>query len=155
MFWDEVGRSCGGWDTHEKAEQRLKNELCPGLDQAYSALLEDLEQRGLLDETIVICMGEHGRTLKPEKRNGLADGRGHWSRAYSVMLAGAGIRPGAIVGASDEKAAFVKDRPVSPEDILATMYHLKGIDPATTVPDRLNRPIKLIQNGNVITELLE
>jgi hypothetical protein len=154
VFWDEYKVVNTAWDTHFNHFSRLEHELLPGFDAAVSTLLLDLETRGLLDETLVMCLTEHGRTPRINRAD-RGGGRDHWSRAYSVMLAGAGIRPGAIVGASDEKAAFVKDRPVSPEDILATMYHLKGIDPATTVPDRLNRPIKLIQNGNVITELLE
>jgi hypothetical protein len=154
VFWDEFGRSCGGWDTHEKAEQRLKNELCPGLDQAYTALLEDLEQRGLLDETLVICMGEHGRTPKPEKRNGLADGRGHWSRAYSGLFAGCGITKGNVIGVSDEQAAWVRERPVSPKDILKTAYHLLGVDAERTIPDRLSRPVPLVASGEVVREML-
>ncbi len=154
VFWDEFGRSCGGWDTHEKAEQRLKNELCPGLDQAYTALLEDLEQRGLLDETLVIWMGEHGRTPKPEKRNGLADGRGHWSRAYSGLFAGCGITRGNVIGVSDEQAAWVRERPVSPKDILKTAYHLLGVDAERTIPDRLSRPVPLVASGEVVREML-
>jgi hypothetical protein len=154
VFWDEFGQSCGGWDTHEKAEQRLKNELCPGLDQAYTALLEDLEQRGLLDETLVICMGEHGRTPKPEKRNGLADGRGHWSRAYSGLFAGCGITRGNVIGVSDEQAAWVRERPVSPKDILKTAYHLLGVDAERTIPDRLSRPVPLVSGGDVVSEML-
>eukprot|EP00913_Durusdinium_trenchii_P011145 g10467.t1 len=154
VFWDEFGQSCGSWDTHEKAEKRLKNELCPGLDQAYTALLEDLEQRGLLDETVVICMGEHGRTPKPEKRNGLADGRGHWSRAYSGLFAGCGIARGNVIGASDEQAAWVRERPVSPKDILKTAYHLLGVNAEHMIPDRLGRPVPIVSGGEVVREML-
>jgi uncharacterized protein (DUF1501 family) len=154
VFWDEFGRSCGGWDTHEKAEQRLKNELCPGLDQAYTALLTDLEERGLLDETLVICMGEHGRTPQPEKRNGLADGRGHWSRAYSGLFAGCGISRGNVIGTSDEQAAWVRERPVSPKDILKTAYHLLGVNAERTIPDRLGRPWPLVADGEIVREML-
>ncbi|MEO1994870.1 MAG: DUF1501 domain-containing protein, partial [Planctomycetaceae bacterium] len=154
VFWDEFGRSCGGWDTHEKAEQRLKNELCPGLDQAYTALLTDLEERGLLDETLVICMGEHGRTPQPEKRNGLADGRGHWSRAYSGLFAGCGISRGNVIGTSDEQAAWVRERPVSPKDILKTAYHLLGVNAERTIPDRLGRPWPLVAGGEIVREML-
>ena len=154
VFWDEFGRSCGGWDTHEQAERRLRDELCPGLDQAYTALLEDLEQSGLLDETLVICMGEHGRTPKPEKRNGLADGRGHWSRAYSGLFAGCGITRGNVIGVSDEQAAWVHERPVSPKDVLHTAYHLLGVDAERTIPDRLSRPVPLVAGGEVVHEML-
>lgn len=154
VFWDEFGISCGGWDTHEKAEARLKDELCPGLDQTLSALLEDLGQRGLLDETVVLCMGEHGRTPKPERRNGLADGRGHWSRAYSGLFAGAGIAEGVVVGESDENAAWVKERPISPKDILKTLYHLLGVDADRMITDNLGRPLPLVADGSIVEEMI-
>ena len=153
VFWDEYKVVNTAWDTHFNHFSRLENELLPGFDAAVSALLRDLETRGMLDETLVLCLTEHGRTPRVTKPN-RGGGRDHWSRAYSVMLAGAGIAPGTVVGASDKKAAFVKDRPVSPEDILATVYHLKGIDPERRIPDRLNRPVKLVQDGQVVSELL-
>jgi arylsulfatase A-like enzyme len=127
--------------------------LLPAFDAAMSRLLLDLEDRGLLDETLVMCLSEHGRTPKINNRK-RGGGRDHWSQAYSVMLAGAGIQPGTVIGASDAQGAFVKDQPVSPEDILATMYHLKGIAPDTTIPDRLRRPVRLTENGIVINDLL-
>ncbi len=107
----------------------------------------------MLEDTLVLCLTEHGRTptVKTKKQGG---GRDHWSQAYSVMLAGAGVRPGMAYGASDAKTAFVKDQPTSPEDVLATMYHLMGITPETTVPDRLGRPVRLVANGQVIDGLL-
>ncbi|MBI3865741.1 MAG: DUF1501 domain-containing protein [Planctomycetia bacterium] len=153
VFWDEYKIVNTAWDTHFDHFTRLGDELLPGFDAAVSTLLVDLEARGLLDETLVLCLSEHGRTAKINNfdRGG---GRDHWSKVYSVMLAGAGIRGGAVVGASDAAGSFVKDRPVSPEDILATMYHLKGIDPDTTIPDRLKRPVRLVENGTVIDELL-
>jgi hypothetical protein len=89
--------------------------------------------------------------MNEEQRGG---GRDHWSQAYSVVLAGGGIRRGAVVGASDRQAAFVKERPISPEDILSTMYHLMGIPAGTTIPDRLQRPIQLVQHGSVVRDLL-
>jgi hypothetical protein len=155
VFWDEFGQSCGSWDTHEQAARRLSTELCPGLDQAFSALVEDLEARGLLDETLVVCMGEHGRTPLPEKRNGLADGRNHWSRAYSGLFAGGGIARGAVVGQSDAEAAWVKDRPVSPKDILRMIYHLMGVDADRLLRDRLNRPLPIVAGGEVVREMLD
>jgi len=154
VFWDEFGRSCGGWDTHEQATRRLRDELCPGLDRTFAALLEDLQQRGLLDETLVICLGEHGRTPQPEKRNGLADGRGHWSQAYSGLFAGGGIAGGQVIGKSDAEAAWVKDRPISPKDVLQTVYHLLGIDTHRTLRDRLNRPLPVVAGGEVVNEML-
>lgn len=150
VFWDEYRIVNTAWDTHGRMLTRLRDELHPGFDSGISSLLTDLESRGLLDETLVLCLTEHGRT---PKLNGGAS-RDHWSNVYSVMLAGAGIKPGTVVGASDKHGGFVKSRPVSPEDILATMYHLKGIDPATTIPDRLNRPVRLVEHGKPIGELL-
>jgi len=153
VFWDEYKVVNTAWDTHFNLFSRLGKELLPGLDAAVSALLVDLADRGLLDETLVLCLTEHGRTpkLSSHDRGG---GRDHWSRAYSVMLAGAGIRPGTVVGATNADGGFVDDRPTSPEDILATVYHLAGIDPETTIPDRLGRPVRLVNNGAVVSELL-
>jgi hypothetical protein len=153
VFWDEYKVVNTAWDTHFNHFPRLGDELLPGFDAAVSSLLLDLEQRGMLSDTLVLCLTEHGRTptVKANKKGG---GRDHWSKAYSVMLAGAGVRTGMAYGASDAKAAFVKDRPITPEDVLATMYHLMGINPATTVPDRLNRPVRLVAEGEVKSELL-
>jgi len=150
VFWDEYKIVNTAWDTHGRMLTRLRDELHPGFDAGISSLLTDLEARGLLDETLVMCLTEHGRT---PKLNGGAS-RDHWSNVYSIMLAGAGIKPGTVVGASDKHGGFVKSRPVSPEDILATMYHLKGVDPETTIPDRLNRPVRLVEHGKPIAELL-
>ncbi len=154
VFWDEYEVINTAWDTHFDHFTRLEQELLPGFDAGLSSLLLDLEDRGLLQETLVMCLTEHGRTPKISTTD-KGGGRDHWSKAYSVMLAGAGIRPGTVIGASDSTAAFVKDHPVSPEDILATMYHLKGISPETTISDRRNRPVKLVDNGNVIETILD
>ncbi len=153
VFWDEYKVVNTAWDTHFNHFSRLGDELLPGFDSAMSRLLLDIEERGLLEETLVLCLTEHGRTprITNLKRGG---GRGHWSQAYSVMLAGGGIQPGTVVGVSDSKGAFVKNRPVSPEDILATMYHLKGVDPDTRVPDRNGQPIRLTEHGVVVKELV-
>jgi uncharacterized protein (DUF1501 family) len=152
VFWDEYKIVNTAWDTHFDHFTRLGDELLPGLDAAVSTLLLDLEERGLLDETLVLCLTEHGRTAKIDSNRG--GGRDHWSRAYSVMLAGAGIRPGSVVGATEATGAFVAQRPVTPEDILATVYHLKGIDETAAIPDRLGRPVRLTERGQVIPELL-
>lgn len=152
VFWDEYKIVNTAWDTHFDHFTRLGDELLPGLDAAVSTLLLDLEDRGLLDETLVLCLTEHGRTAKIDSNRG--GGRDHWSRAYSVMLAGAGIRPGTVVGATEATGAFVAQRPVTPEDILATVYHLKGIDETAAIPDRLGRPVRLTERGQVIPELL-
>src|SRR5262249_35138041 len=96
----------------------------------------------------------HGRTPLPERRNGLADGRGHWSECYSCLFAGAGIARGRVVGASDRHAAYVADRPVSPKDVLCTVYHLLGVDPHRMLPDRLGRPLPVVAQGSVVRERL-
>ncbi|HET6425857.1 MAG TPA: DUF1501 domain-containing protein [Planctomycetaceae bacterium] len=153
VFWDEYKIVNTAWDTHFDHFTRLGNELLPGFDSGVSSLLMDLESRGLLQDTLVLCLTEHGRTPKIEK-NKRGGGRDHWSKAYSVMLAGAGIQPGTVVGASDAQGAFVKDHPVTPEDILATVYHLKGINPNTTIPDRLGRPMRLVDTGEPVAALL-
>lgn len=154
VHWDEFGLSDGAWDTHEKQTVRLRDELCPGFDQAFTGLLEDLEQRGLLDETLIVCMTEHGRTPQAERRGDSVDGRNHWSECYSILLAGAGVAKGRVVGASDARAAYPSERPVSPKDILHTIYHLLGVDAHRTIPDRLGRPVPLVAEGNVVRELL-
>ncbi len=152
VFWDEYKVINTAWDTHFNHFTRLGNELLPGFDAGLSALLTDMEARGLLDETLVMCLTEHGRTPKINPERG--GGRDHWSQVYSVMLAGAGIRSGTVVGASDAIGGFVKERPVTPEDILATMYHLTGIHPDAVVPDLRNRPVRLVDNGTLIDELI-
>jgi hypothetical protein len=153
VFWDEYKVVNTGWDTHFDHVTRLGDELLPGLDAALSNLLTDLDERGMLADTLIMCLTEHGRGARvtEQARGG---GRDHWSQAYSVLLAGGGIRPGIVVGASDRHGAFVKERPVSPEDILATMYHLVGVSPEVTIPDRLERPIRLVADGSVVDELL-
>src|SRR5207237_9365999 len=114
----------------------LRDNHLPNLDQTYGALMTDLEQRGLLDETLVVLMGEMGRTPKVNANGG----RDHWTFCYSVVLAGAGVRGGSVYGASDGHAADIKDRPVHIRDICATIYHCQGIDPAMAVYDQGKRP---------------
>jgi len=152
VFWDEFGLAGSAWDTHWEHYPRMKNELMPGLDHALYGLISDLDGRGLLDETLVLLLSEHGRT--PQIQNVKGGGRDHWSRAYSVMLAGGGVARGKIVGKTDRIASDVSERPVSPKDILATAYHLLGIDPETTLPDRLGRLLPLVADGRVIPEVL-
>jgi hypothetical protein len=154
VFWDGFGQFAGcAWDTHANHYPRLKEYLLPGFDLAYSALILDLEARGLLDETLVIWMSEHGRTPKIDtKPKGC--GRHHWSKAYSVALAGGGVARGKVVGSSDRIGGEVRDTPVSPKDILATTLHLLGIDPETTVSDAQNRPFPVAGTGRVRPEVL-
>lgn len=153
VFWDEYKVVNTAWDTHFNHFSRLNDELLPGFDAAMSCFIDDLEDRGMMEDTLVLCLTEHGRTPKVGKlaRGG---GRDHWSRVYSVMMFGGGIAPGSLLGASDDRGAFVQDRPTSPEDVLATMYHLMGVPPTTTIPDRLGRPIWLTQSGRKIDELV-
>jgi arylsulfatase A-like enzyme len=126
----------------------------PGLDRALSRLVLDLEERGMLDDTLVLCLTEHGRTPKLHDKGANGVGREHWSQVYSSALAGAGIRGGSVIGSSDREGAFVKDNPISPKDILCTLYHLLGIDHHTTVPDRFGRPYPLVSSGRVVEEML-
>jgi hypothetical protein len=154
VFWDGFGQFANcAWDTHNNHYPRLKQYLLPGFDLAYPALLHDLEARGLLDSTLVIWMSEHGRTPKIDSKPKGA-GRHHWSKAYSAVLAGGGSARGKVVGSTDRHAGEVKDTPVSPKDILATAFHLMGIDPETTVPDSLGRPMPIAGDGRVRQELL-
>ena len=106
----------------------------------------------MLDDTLVVCLSEHGRTPKIQSEKG--GGRDHWSQCYSVVMAGGGVARGRVVGKSDKIAGTPAERPVSPKDILATTYHLLGIDPEMTLTDRTNRPIPLLQNASVIPEAL-
>lgn len=151
VFWDEYGLAGSGWDTHWNHYQRMKEELCPGLDQGWHALITDLDRRGLLDDTLVVCTSEHGRTPKINGAKGA--GRDHWSQVYASVVAGGGTARGRVVGASDRHAAEVADRPLSPKDLLATMYHLLGIDPELRLTDRTGREWPLTE-GRVITEAL-
>lgn len=151
VFWDEYGLAGTGWDTHWHHYPRMVDELLPGLDKAYAGLVADLDARGMLDETLVVCISEHGRT--PRITNGNGGGRDHWSRVYSALFAGGGVARGRVVGASDRHAAEPKDRPVSPKDLLATMYHLMGLDPATRLVDRTRRELPLVE-GDVVMEML-
>ena len=152
VFWDEYGLAGTGWDTHWDHFPRMKDELLPGLDQALAGLLDDLDQRGLLDETLVVCLSEHGRTPQIQKVEG--GGRDHWAQVYSVALAGGGIARGRVIGRSDRIAGTVADRPISPKDILATIYHLLGFDPETTLIDRTGRPSPLVANASILTDAL-
>jgi uncharacterized protein (DUF1501 family) len=152
VFWDEYGLAGTGWDTHWDHFARMKDELLPGLDQTLSALLADLDERGMLDETLVLCLSEHGRTPKIDGSKG--GGRDHWSRCYSALLAGGGIARGRVVGKSDKIASDPAEWPISPKDILATAYHLLGVDPDTTLVDRQGRPMALNPEGKVVAELL-
>ena len=151
VFWDEFGLAGSGWDTHWEHYPRMRNELMPGFDRGYAGLIADLDERGLLDETLVVVLSEHGRTPKITTEKG--GGRDHWSQAYSALFAGGGIARGKVIGKTDKIGGTVLDNPISPKDVLATIYHLLGYDPDSIITDRQNRPQPLV-HGSVIRELL-
>lgn len=138
-----------GWDTHEHNFSILRRYL-PQVDRAYSSLMEDLEQSGLLDETLVVLTTDFGRTPGV---NATA-GRDHWMHCYSTVFAGAGIRGGTVYGASDAAAAWPIDGAVRPADLCATIYDRLGMDPDTIIHDHLNRPHKIAQGGEPIRQIL-
>lgn len=148
--WTRVAGAlnAGHWDTHNKNTEALK-QLMPIMDQTYSALLEDLADRGLLEETLVIWMGEFGRT---PKLNGNA-GRDHWGHVFSVALAGGGVQGGSVYGASDRIGAYPREGRVEPRDLIATLFHCLGIEPHTEIHDALGRPIAA-SRGRVIHQVL-
>jgi len=150
LFWDRVQIDYDAWDTHTRNFPILKENKLPGLDQTFTALMDDLDARGLLDETLVVVMSEMGRTPKINANGG----RDHWTYCYSVLFAGAGIRGGTVYGASDAQAAYVKDLPVSPADVCCTLYQCLGIDPEMTVPDRTGRPVAISQGGHPVRGIL-
>lgn len=125
------------WDTHANNSQRLKDALMPPMDLAYSALLEDLGQRGLLDETLVVWMGEFGRS----PRINPGGGRDHWGHVFSAALAGGGVRGGVVHGRSDRQGGFPLEGRVEPQDLHATIYHCLGISPETILRDAVGRPV--------------
>jgi Protein of unknown function (DUF1501) len=142
----------GGWDTHGFDDTRMyeivdKYQL-PITDQTLSTLLDDLDGRGLLDETLVVWMGEFGRTPEINKN----ESRDHWPQCYTALLAGGGVKGGYVYGASDERAKYPAEKPVKPEDLAATIYYLLGINPASEIYDRNQRP--LVIGGNTLHDVI-
>ncbi len=129
------------WDSHENNFPRLKDDLLPPADQAFSALVEDLDARGLLASTLVVALAEFGRTPKINK----TAGRDHWPDCFSIVLAGGGVQGGAVYGSSDRHAAYPASDPVSPGDLAATLYWRFGLDPAAEVRDLTGRPYRLAE----------
>jgi uncharacterized protein (DUF1501 family) len=138
----------GGWDHHAKIFDSLKKKL-PEFDQGFSALVEDVHQRGLMKDTLIVCFGEFGRTPKMNKDAG----RDHWGPAASLLFAGAGVKPGQVIGATDKQGAYVTRRPVGPADVACTIYEALGINPqkALTTPD--GRPVEILDQGETVREL--
>jgi hypothetical protein len=139
----------GGWDHHDEIFKGLDRKL-PEFDQGYSSLILDLDQRGLLDDTLVLAMGEFGRTPKVNDKAG----RDHWGRAGSMLWAGAGVARGQVLGATDKNGAFVTDRPVRPADVAWTVYESLGIDPAKELLTPEGRPVSILAEGATVTELV-
>ena len=152
VCWDEYGLVNTGWDTHVHMRTRLKDELGPGFDNAFASLLEDLSARGMLDDTAIVVMSEHGRTPRVQQVSG--GGRDHWSGAYSAIFAGAAFAKGRVVGRTDHIAGEVTETPFSPKDVVATLFHMLGIDPQMEIHDRLGRPYSIGGTGHVRNELL-
>lgn len=154
VTWEYFSQRLGipdyGWDTHEKNFTLLKDHYLPSLDQTYSALMEDLDARGLLEETLIVLISDFGRTPRVNKDAG----RDHWTYCYSVVFAGAGIRGGTVHGTSDKDAAYPKDHPVCPADVCATIYECLGIDPETLIHDRTGRPQPISLGGKPIRSIL-
>lgn len=139
----------GHWDTHRDNTRSLRDLLVPGVDRALPALLTDLRERGLLDSTLVVLSTEFGRT---PRINTMA-GRDHWPNAFSIVLAGGGVKGGRVIGATDKNGAYVTDRPVTPGDMTATILQALGIDPAAVVHTPLGRPVELACGGKPVTEV--
>lgn len=154
VIWDAYGLNAGSWDTHHNHFGRLKEFLLPVFDQTFSALILDLEQQGMLGETLVLVLSEHGRTPQIDSKP-KGGGRHHWSRAYSQVYAGGGMGRGRLVGQTDKTAGDVVENPISPKDILATAFHLLGIDPDATFPDAQGRPLAVTGTGKFRPELVE
>lgn len=153
-----VAVSTGNWDTHGNLQgipigalARMKDHLCPNMDRCFSALLTDLDDRGLLKETLVLWMGDFGRSPKVE---GSDLGRDHWGNAMNVVAAGGGISGGQVVGSTTPDGGYPDDRPLRPIDLIATIYHKMGIPPNTVLNDLQGRPWEIAAEGNVIRELL-
>jgi uncharacterized protein (DUF1501 family) len=141
------------WDNHSDIFPTLKNRLLPPLDRGVAALLDDLEALGLLDETLVLMLGEFGRMPKLSTQRGSRSvGRDHWAPCFFGLFAGAGVRPGQVIGKSDKIGAYPVTTPYSPDDVGATVYHVLGLDPASEVRDRQDRPAQL--NRGTVMEAL-
>ena len=140
---------CRWWDTHVEGMDSMKNGFLPRWDQCYSALIEDLDQRGMLDTTMVVAWGEFGRTPRVNKDSG----RDHYPNVFSAALAGGPVKGGRVVGSSDSKGAFPLDNPKSPQDVLATIYRHLGVDPQRHYLDHGGRPIITLPFGKPIEEL--
>lgn len=139
----------GGWDMHEKIFDRMKKTL-PPVDQAFAALVEDMDSRGLLDETLVLWTSEFGRSPKINQRGG----RDHWPGVFSVAMAGGGVKRGMVYGASDATASVVDEKAVTPEDLARTVFTLVGVDPDKTLYAGGSRPLQVVRGGRLVRDIL-
>ncbi|HLK60377.1 MAG TPA: DUF1501 domain-containing protein, partial [Chthonomonadaceae bacterium] len=150
LYWHPDGTTTApSWDTHEKNYENLKGHLMPPCDQGFAALLEDLHQSGMLKDTLVVWMGEFGRTPQINK----AGGRDHWGMCQSIVMAGGGVKGGQVYGRSDRIAAYPEENPVTPGDVGATIYSLLGVHPETEIVDQTGRPHPLV-HGEPIRAIL-
>ena len=154
VIWPKVANSDNhSWDTHAGLTTRLRDQAAPMFDKGFSAFIEDMDSRGLLDETIVVALGEFGRS--PERgvstsgNQNSSDGRDHWPYCYTAAIAGAGIKRGYVHGESDATGASPKSDPVHPTELLASIYHAFGIDPETIVYNHLNQPRELVKAKHI------
>jgi len=138
----------GGWDHHSNIWPQLDKKL-PVFDQGFSSMITDMHRRGLLDETLVVVLGEFGRTPKVNKDAG----RDHWGKAGSLIFAGAGVRGGKVIGATDKEGAYVTDRPIRPPDVCYSIYEALGIDPRKQIRTPEGRPVEILDQGELISEL--
>jgi uncharacterized protein (DUF1501 family) len=146
----------GSWDTHRNNFPMLRDWRCPVFDRACAAMLEDLAGRGLLESTLVLAIGEFGRSPKigaPTTNNVGPGGRDHWPSCYTCLLAGGGVKAGAVYGASDRLGAYPQSNAVHPYDLVATIHHALGIDARTIYRDTQDRPRRLVEHGGPITGL--
>lgn len=158
--WEDETKISGTntcWDTHENNFSKLKTLLCPIFDQAYPTFLQDLDERGLLETTLVVAVGEFGRTPHlgqfSQSNNTKKSGRDHWPSVFTALLAGGGVRGGQVYGESDRHAGFVKDNPVSPADLTATIFHHLGVDPTLEYVDEFQKLRQQVSDGKPLTNL--
>jgi uncharacterized protein (DUF1501 family) len=147
-----VAMTLGGWDTHQDNWTRLKDRQLPPLDTGLSALLSGLEQKGLLESTIVFVTGEFGRTPKINSRSA-EGGRDHYPRCMFMVLAGGGVKGGQVIGESDENATMPKNEAITPDDVAASFYHALGIDHTQEYQTNTGRPITIVRDGHIIRKL--
>ena len=158
VIWPKVANSDNhSWDVHAGLSARMKNQAAPMLDAGLSALIADLDERGLLSETLVVAVGEFGRSpqrgVSTSGNDNQDDGRDHWPYCYTGVIAGAGVKRGFVYGKSDKTASAPVENPVHPRELLATIYHSVGINPATVVYNHLNQPRQLVE-GVAVTGIL-